>query len=116
MRESPAAISGGAGPLAIARFPQGDVGGAVFGRMLELDEAAADPVRPKLRGADLEVQIGLAARLRDLAPVGAELVTLAGIDPIVRRIVGHLVDWNDGQCRADVEGLEHAGVGAVVEL
>ena len=85
--ESPAAISGGALPLAVARLPQRDVGGAVFGRTLELDQAAADPVRAEFGGADLEVQIGLAARLRDLAPAGADLVALAGIDPIVGSVV-----------------------------
>ena len=88
---------------AVARFPQGNVRGAIFGRLFELDEAASDPVRPEFRGADLEVQVGLAARLRDLAPAGADLVALAGIDPIVGSVVGHLLDRDDGQCRADVD-------------
>jgi hypothetical protein len=63
--------------LAIARLPQSDVGGAVFGRLFELDEAAANPVRPEFGGADLEVQVGLAARFRDLAPAGPDLVALS---------------------------------------
>jgi hypothetical protein len=63
---------------AVARFPQGDVGGAVFGWLLELDEAAAHPVRPEFWRGDLEVEVGLAARLRDLAPAGADLVALSG--------------------------------------
>jgi hypothetical protein len=33
----------------VAGFPESDVGGAVFGRLFKLDEAAADPVRPKFR-------------------------------------------------------------------
>jgi hypothetical protein len=33
----------------VARFPEGDVSGAVLGRLFELDEAAANPVRPKFR-------------------------------------------------------------------
>src|SRR5271163_360889 len=84
VRVSPAAIiRGGASPSAVARLPQGDVGGAVFGGVLELDQAAADPAWPEFGRPDLEVQVGLAARLRDLAPTGADLVALAGIDPIV---------------------------------
>src|SRR5271154_6528301 len=114
--ESPAAIRGGALPLAVARLPQRDVGSAVFGGMLELYQAAADPVRAELGRPDLEVQVGLAARLRDLAPAGADLVALAGIDLIVGSVVGHLVDRDDGQCRSDVEGLERAREDAVVEL
>src|SRR6516225_880503 len=92
------------------------MGGAVFGRLLELDEAAADPAWPEFRGADLEVQIGLAARLGDLAPAGADLVPLPGIDPMIGRLVGHLVDRNDADRGGDVKGLEGAGEGAVVEF
>jgi len=41
-KKSPAAVvCGGTLPLAVARFPQGDVGGAVFGRVVELDQPAA---------------------------------------------------------------------------
>jgi len=32
-----------------ARLPEGDMGGAVFGRAIELDEAPAQPVRPCLQ-------------------------------------------------------------------
>src|SRR3546814_13693044 len=73
-------------------------------------------VRPELRCADLEVQVGLAARLRDLAPGRANLVALAGIDPIVGPVLGHLVDGDDGERGGDIEGLESAGEDAVVEL
>jgi len=34
---------------AVARLPEGDVGGAVFGRAVELDDAPAQPVRPRLQ-------------------------------------------------------------------
>jgi hypothetical protein len=47
----------------VVRLPQGDVGGADFGRLFELDEAAANPVRPEFGGADLEVHVGPAARV-----------------------------------------------------
>src|SRR6516162_7575647 len=92
------------------------MGGAVFGRLLELDEATAHPVWPEFRGADLEVQVGLAARLRDLAPAGTDLVPLTGIHPMIGRLVGHLVDRNDADRGADVKGLQGAGEGAVVEF
>lgn len=92
------------------------MGGAVFGRLLELDEAAADPVRPEFRSSDLEVDVGLAARFRDLAPAGADLMALAGIDPVIGCVVGSLVDRNDADRCGDVEGLEGAGEDAVVEL
>jgi hypothetical protein len=36
-----AANRGGVSPSTVARLPQHDVGGAVLGRMFELDEAAA---------------------------------------------------------------------------
>ena len=61
---------------AFARFPQDDVGCAVFGRLLEPDEAAAHPLRAEFRAAELEADVGLAARLGDLAPPGAELVVM----------------------------------------
>ena len=89
------------------------MGGAVFGRLFELDEAAANPVRPKFGSGDLEVHVGLAARLRDLAPAGPDLVALSGIDPMIGRVVGCLVDWDDGERRGDVEGLQGAGEGAL---
>ena len=78
------------------------MGGAVLGRVLELDQAAAKPARPEFRGPDLEVEVGLAAGLRDLAPAGADLVALSGVDPMVGSVVGDLVDRDDGQ---SVEGL-----------
>src|SRR5271170_3389230 len=62
-------------PSAVARLPQHDVGGAVLGRMFELDEAAAQPVRAEFRATDLEIHVGLTARFRDLAPAGADLIT-----------------------------------------
>ena len=71
---------------------------------------------PSSGAADLEVQVGLAARLRDLAPAGADLVPLTGIHPMIGRLVGHLVDRNDADRGGDVKGLEGAGEGAVVEL
>src|SRR5258708_31990878 len=99
-RRYPAAANrGGASSSPVARFPQSDVGGAVFARIFELDEAAANPVRPELGGRDLEVHVGLAARLRDLAPASADLVTRSGIDPVIRGVVGHLVDRGDGERR-----------------
>jgi hypothetical protein len=55
------------------------VGGAVLGRVVELDQAAAQPARPELGRPDLEVEIGLAAGFGDLAPTGADLVALAGV-------------------------------------
>jgi hypothetical protein len=72
------------------------VGGAVFGRLLELDEAAANPARPEFGSADLEVEVGLAARLRDLAPAGADLVALPGIDPVIGRVIG--TSCRPGRC------------------
>jgi hypothetical protein len=35
------------------------MGGAVLGWVLELDEAAAQPVRAEFRACDLEIHIGL---------------------------------------------------------
>ncbi len=46
---------------------------------------------------DLEIHVGLAARFGDLAPAGADLVTVAGIDPVIGRLVGGLVDRDDGE-------------------
>ena len=92
------------------------MGSAVFGGLIEFDEAAADAIWPEFRGADLEVQVGLAARLRALAPAGADLVPLTGIDPMIGCLVGHLVDRNDADRGGDVKGLEGAGEGAVVEF
>ena len=40
---------GGAFRSAVARLPQGDVGGPVFGRAVELDQAAANPVWAEFR-------------------------------------------------------------------
>jgi hypothetical protein len=94
--------------LPVARLPQSHVGGAVFGRCFELDEAAANPVRAELRGADLEVLVGLAAGFRDLAPAGADFAALSGIDPMIGRVVGHLVDRDDGKRRGDVQDCEPA--------
>ena len=82
------------------------MGGAVFGRFVELDEAAANPARTKLRGTNLEVDVGLAARFGDLAPAGADFVARAGIDPVIGSLVGGLFDRDDGERRGDVEGLE----------
>src|SRR5271154_428327 len=61
-RKNPAAVArdgvgGDQWSLAVARLPKGDVGGSVFGRLLELDEAAANPGRPEFRSADLEVEV-----------------------------------------------------------
>ena len=109
----------------VARFPEGDVGGrAVHGSVeraesssvFELDEAAAQPSSDRILGRDLEVHVGLAARLRDLAPAGADLVALSGVDPVIGRFVVCLVDRDDRERGGDVEGLEGAGEGAVVEL
>src|SRR3546814_11446509 len=84
--------------------------------VFELDQPGPDPVRAELGRADLEVQVGLAARLRDLAPGGADLVALASVDPIVGRVLGHFVDGDDGECGGDVEGLEGAREEAVVAI
>jgi len=82
---TPAAVThSGALWLPVSRFPESDVRGAVFGRLLELHEPAAKPVRPELRRCDLEVQVSLAARFGDLAPAGAYLVALPGINPMIR--------------------------------
>ncbi len=102
--------------LSVARFPQGDVGGAVFGRVFQLDQPGAQPIRTELRGADLEVQIGLAARLGDLAPGRADLVALAGINPMIGGVFRGLVGRQDGQRGGDVEGLEDAGENALGQL
>src|SRR3954466_8018771 len=116
-RENPAAVArGGALPSAVARLPQRDVSGAVIARVLKLDEAAANPARPEFRGRDLQVHVGLAARLGDLAPARADLVALSGIDPVIGGVVGVLVDGDDADRRADIEGPERAGVGAVILL
>src|SRR4051794_35402315 len=73
--KSPAAVTrDGAMSLPVARFPQDHVGGAVFGRLLELHEPAVDRVRPEFGCRDLEVDVFLAAGLRDLASAGADLV------------------------------------------
>ena len=49
-RKSPAAgCAAGRWCSLVARFPEGDVGGAVFGRLFELDEPAADPDWAKFR-------------------------------------------------------------------
>jgi hypothetical protein len=77
--------------------------------VFELDEATAQPVCAKLRGGNFEVDIGLAARSGDLTSAGADLVTLAGVDPVIRTVVGVLVHRDDGQCRGDVEGLQGPG-------
>jgi hypothetical protein len=92
------------------------VGGAVFGRLLELDEAAADPGRAEIRRTNLEVDVGLAARLRDLAPAGADFVARSGIDPVIGSFVGGLFDRDDGERRGDVEGFKRPGQNAVIEL
>src|SRR3984893_16779775 len=107
---------GGDRPRSVARIPEDDVGGAVVGRGLALDQAAAEPVGAEFGSADLEVDVGLAARLRDLAPAGADLVALTGVDPVIGRLVAGPVDRDDGERRGDVEGLEGAGIDAVVEL
>ena len=62
-RNCPAAVirSGARGAISVARVPEGDVRGAVFGRLFELDEAAAQPALAKFRCRNLEAQIGLAA-------------------------------------------------------
>src|SRR3984893_9263986 len=103
-------------PRSVARIPEDDVGGAVVGRGLALDQAAAEPVGAEFGGTDLEVDVGLAARFRDLAPAGADLVALTGVDPVIGRLVAGPVDRDDGERRGDVEGLEGAGIDAVVEL
>ena len=64
------------------------MGGAVFGRRFQLDEAAAQPGGAEFRGANFEIHVGLAARLRDLAPAGADLVTLPRVDPVIGGLVG----------------------------
>ena len=75
--ETPPRGGGGAVcELPFARFPQDDVGGAVFSRLLEPDEAAAHPLRSEFRAAQLQADVGLAARLGDLAPAGAELIVM----------------------------------------
>src|SRR3954454_22722294 len=115
--ENPAAAArGGVSPSAVARPPESDVGGAVIARMLELDEPAANPVRPEFWGRDLQVHVGLTARFGDLAPARADLVALSGIDPVVGGVVGVLVDRNDADRRVDVEGPERTGEGAVLLL
>jgi hypothetical protein len=76
------------------------MGGAVFRQVLELDEAAARPARPELRRPDLEIEIGLAAGLDDLAPAGADLVALSGVNAMVGGVVEHLLDRDDSQRRA----------------
>src|SRR3954453_19915041 len=82
--ENPAAVArGGVSPSAVARLPQRNLRGTVIARMLELDEAAANPVRPEFRGRDLQVHVGLAARFGDLAPARTDLVALSGIDPVI---------------------------------
>ncbi len=82
------------------------MGGAVFGRLLELDEPAANPVWPEFRRTDLEVDVGLAARFGNLAPAGAGFVARSGIDAVIGSLVGGLVDRDDGERGADVEGFE----------
>jgi hypothetical protein len=85
---------------AVAGLPQGDMGGPVFSWAVELDEAAADLVRAELGSRDLQVQVGLAARLRDLAPAGADLIALPGIDPVIGSVVRHL-------CRSERWSVPH---------
>src|ERR1700730_14864020 len=115
--ESPAAKWSRRGVIArsVAGFPEGDVGGAVFGRRFQLDEAAAQPGGAECRSTYLEVHVGLAARLGDLAPAGADLVALPREDPVIGGLGGFPLDRDDGERRADVEGPEGAGMDAVVE-
>jgi hypothetical protein len=89
-RESPAAKCSRRGVIArsVAGFPEGDVGGAVFGRRFQFDEAAAQPGGAEFRRPNFEIHVGLAARLRDLAPAGADLVALPCVDPVIGGLVG----------------------------
>jgi hypothetical protein len=89
----------------VARFPQSDVGGAVFGRLVERDEAAAHPVWCEFRRTDLEVDVGLAARFGELAPAGADFVARSGTDPVIGSCVGGLFDRDDDGRYAEVEVL-----------
>ncbi len=100
---------GGALVLASRAVPRGRCRWRRLRPLVELDEAAAEPVRLEFRRTDLEVDVGLAARFRDLAPAGADLVTRAGIDPVIGSLVGGLVDRDDGKRRSHVERLERAG-------
>src|SRR5258708_4719771 len=114
-RTPPARGRRGARPRSVARVPEDDVGGALVRPRLALDQPAAEPVGAEFGSADLEVDVSLAARLRDLAPAGADLVALTGVDPVIGRLVAGPVDRDDGEPRGDVEGLEGAGIDAVVE-
>ena len=85
MREKPRRLGTGGAVrrLSVARLPEDHVSGAVFGRLLELDQAAADPVRSEFRRSQFKPDVGLAARFGLLAPAGAELEALpGGIDAV----------------------------------
>lgn len=101
--------------LAVARLPEGDMGGAVFTGLFQLDEAGAHPVGAEFRRTDLEVEVGLAAGFGDLRPACADFVAVAvaGIDAMIGGVLAHLVHGDDDEAGGDVEGLERAGEAAV---
>src|SRR5580704_6068789 len=113
-RESPAAKCSRRGVIArsVAGFPEGDLGGAVFGRRFQFDEAAAQPGGAEFRRPNFEIHVGLAARLRDLAPAGADLVALPCVDPgaLSDSPVPRVID--DG-LSLNARALEHPGASGI---
>ncbi len=91
------------------------MGGAILAGLFQLDQAGARPAGAEFRRADLEVEIGLAARFGDLAPTGADFVAaaVAGIDAMIGGVFAHLVDGDNDEAGGDVEGLGRAGEAAV---